>query len=304
MVHMYIIPSAGAEKIKSGSAEVDPVYITDAEFDDSGDFRTVHSHKDTVEIGLIYEGHGRIFIDGRLYHAKPGDIVIYNANAMHQDRAEEGEVLRFFLIGIQNLKLEGSIPGCLAERAEQCCMESGIYFSHLLESFRVLQHCLKHRKASTRLFSESFTKSLLCTVFELKADQAPGRGCERTRVSELAEQIRKYIDRNFAMNFTLEELANQFHISRYYTAHVFSKAFGRSPMSYRTYRRIGEAQSLLTCTNKTVSEIASNVGYDSASRFGQSFTKLVGMSPSNYREQSLKSARRVEEDTVESEMIT
>ena len=102
--------------------------------------------------------------------------------------------------------------------------------------------------------------------------------------SNIVAGMRKYIDRNYSDNFTLEELAEKFNINRYYASRIFSKEIGISPIAYRTRRRIGVAQTLLTNTDDSISEIAISVGYNYSSRFTQQFTNIIGISPSEYRE--------------------
>ncbi|GAA3314259.1 hypothetical protein GCM10020331_006370 [Ectobacillus funiculus] len=74
------------------------------------------------------------------------------------------------------------------------------------------------------------------------------------------------------------------NMNHYYMSHVFKSTIGYSPMQYVIRRRIGEAQSYLLATDKTVTDIAYMVGYNSASNFNNAFKKMVGMSPQRYRE--------------------
>ena len=103
----------------------------------------------------------------------------------------------------------------------------------------------------------------------------------------LAEDIRRYVDRNYTRNFSLSELAESLHVNRYYASHTFSAAFGMTIIRYRTLRRIGEAQSLLTDTDSSITYIASLIGYDDPNQFSQAFANIVGMPPSKYRELSV-----------------
>ena len=48
-------------------------------------------------------------------------------------------------------------------------------------------------------------------------------------------------------------------------------------------RRFVEAQSLLIHTDRTISEIASSLGYDAQSHFNQQFSRHVGMPPGEFR---------------------
>ena len=83
---------------------------------------------------------------------------------------------------------------------------------------------------------------------------------------------------------TLEEVAEKLGYSVTYISHVFKKATGRTPIQYVIRRRIGHAQTLLISTNYSATQIAGMVGYDNTNYFSTLFSKIVGMSPTKYRE--------------------
>lgn len=99
----------------------------------------------------------------------------------------------------------------------------------------------------------------------------------------LVEQVKQYLDAHYAENITLDNLAFRFNLSPYYLSHLFKQETHFSPIHYLIRRRIGEAQSLLTYTNYSISKIAGLVGYDNANYFSTLFTKMIGISPSLYR---------------------
>ena len=82
---------------------------------------------------------------------------------------------------------------------------------------------------------------------------------------------------------TLDQLAEQVHINKYYLSHEFRKQFDTSPISYLISRRIRESRFLLAETDHTLSQIAQILGFSSLSYFSQSFRRLEGMSPMEYR---------------------
>lgn len=55
-------------------------------------------------------------------------------------------------------------------------------------------------------------------------------------------------------------------------------------MHYAIRRRLGEAQSLLIMTNRSITDIALSIGFGSQSQFYNIFKKYIGMSPGKYRE--------------------
>ena len=288
MIQMHTVPSASAQPQLIPPPRI--AYLTNTEVDSSGKLRAIHSHADVTEISLVYDGHGVHTIDGREYRSEPGDLVLYNTDVLHQDlsRVEDGD-LRFFLCGITGLQLRGLPRGHIAAGPEEYVIHSGSYFPFLLHGFEALEHSLIEQTPQVSAFAQGFLQSLLAVLDAI----CPGMSHSPDGTSQddrsLAEEMRRYIDQNYTQSFSLNELAEQFHINRFYAVHVFSDAFGCSPMQYRTRRRVGEAQSLLTSTDCSVTYIACAIGYDDPNRFSQVFSKLVGMPPSKYRDLSVRS---------------
>ncbi len=263
-------------------------YLSDSEVDQSGRDRAIHSHADLVEIELVCSGHGIHRIGDHQYFSEPGDLLLYNTNVLHQDMAQGEEPMHFYLCGIQGLHWRGNAPGQIARTPEECHLKSGKYESFLLHGFNAIEEGLHRGSPHVAELAQGFLQSLLAIVAQLMEDSGHGISNREIRGPALAEAIRSYIDQNYLVNFTLDELAEQFHISRYYASHCFSEAFSCSPMQYRTRRRIGEAQSLLTNSEFSITYIASVIGYDDPNRFSQVFSKMVGMPPSRYRDFSVR----------------
>ena len=63
----------------------------------------------------------------------------------------------------------------------------------------------------------------------------------------------------------------------------FQTATGLPPNKYHQRLRIERARELLETTTETIAKVASDVGYGDLASFRQLFTKLTGLSPSDYR---------------------
>lgn len=84
--------------------------------------------------------------------------------------------------------------------------------------------------------------------------------------------------------WTLDELARQVGASRSSFAGRFSRYAGMPPMQYLKKWRMQLASSMLVETAATVSQVAGRVGYDSEEAFSRAFKRIVGISPSHWRE--------------------
>lgn len=83
--------------------------------------------------------------------------------------------------------------------------------------------------------------------------------------------------------WSLEELARQANISPEHLRRLCWKNFGRSPGKQLTTMRIAQAAHQLVTTQKKIEAIAQDVGYVSPFTFSNTFKRLTGFRPSEYR---------------------
>jgi len=100
------------------------------------------------------------------------------------------------------------------------------------------------------------------------------------------EDALRFIDLNYAMPITLEDVASHICLSPTYLSKKFHKVTGSTFKEYLNYIRIRQAcQSLLT-TDDSITKIALNCGFSSSNYFKDLFRKINGVSPREYRKRS------------------
>lgn len=92
-----------------------------------------------------------------------------------------------------------------------------------------------------------------------------------------------HLERNIHHEVDLEELASIAHMSRRSFLRVFQSATGTSPLAWLIDQRIHRACGLLRHTDKRVTEIAFDVGFNDSNYFTRQFRRVTGFSPRNYR---------------------
>lgn len=93
----------------------------------------------------------------------------------------------------------------------------------------------------------------------------------------------EYIHRHFNENIEIDSLAQMEHMSCTSLRNVFKNHTGISPNEYIITQRISAACRLLSQTDKSVSEVAAEVGYHDQYYFSRIFKKKAGLSPLKYR---------------------
>lgn len=100
---------------------------------------------------------------------------------------------------------------------------------------------------------------------------------------QLAEKAMKYIEENMTADLSLELIADALHISASHLSRTFKKSAGISLTDYINQFRIDKAKELLRSTDIYIYAVSEMVGYHDATYFSSMFKKLVGVSPSEYR---------------------
>jgi len=100
-------------------------------------------------------------------------------------------------------------------------------------------------------------------------------------VSKTIESIRA----NFHdPSLTIKDVAHDININASYLGQVFRKEMGNTFNEYLSALRIDEAKTLLKSSNMKIYEIAENVGYENYPYFNVVFKRILGITPTEYRE--------------------
>ena len=97
--------------------------------------------------------------------------------------------------------------------------------------------------------------------------------------------VNQYIADHFTQDIRRKDIADALNYEEHYFSSLFHKAFGVGLKRYLNIYRIVFAQKLLRSTKLTAGEIAMECGFSSVRSFNDSFLKLTGTTPGEYRKQ-------------------
>jgi AraC-like DNA-binding protein len=101
------------------------------------------------------------------------------------------------------------------------------------------------------------------------------------------ERVRALMDARYADRLDIGTLCREAHFSRYHFVRTFRSRLFETPHQYLIRRRIDRARELLATTDRSVTDICLEVGFESLGSFSSLFRRLVGWPPSVYRARSL-----------------
>jgi YesN/AraC family two-component response regulator len=102
--------------------------------------------------------------------------------------------------------------------------------------------------------------------------------------SKLVKKTLVYLHQNYAMQLNRQQIASAVGVSEGYLSEIYKQEMGISPWETLNRLRIQRSCELLTNTDKSITDISTQVGFDDPSYFGRVFKKINGISPKAYRE--------------------
>lgn len=120
---------------------------------------------------------------------------------------------------------------------------------------------------------------------------------ENTASSQGRTQLMmQYIHQNFRQNLTLEDIAGQAMVSKSTALNLFRRYLHDTPVHYLVKYRLQEAAKLLATTEKKITVISGETGFENMDYFCKTFKKYYGRTPTEYR-------RKKQMDTDDREWI-
>ncbi len=131
----------------------------------------------------------------------------------------------------------------------------------------------------------------LCLLRDPKLRRNPGLLSEKPKDVTIVQRLLplfSWVEERLADGeISVSDMARVLHVSEVHLRSLFRAALRKSPGEFLRQARITRACDLLSHTERTVSQIAFDVGFSDPAFFHRQFRKLTGMTPTAYRRRAL-----------------
>jgi len=251
-------------------------------------------HHDEYELHLIVATSGKAFIGDWIGTFEPGHLVLVGPHLPHNwvstDMPEAGVALRDLVIQFSLGLLETAaqqLPALaeltpLLERSRH-----GIEFFGLGELAERQWHTIKNSRGLARLtaFIAMLCEMACCTDYRLLSSvQMRGEGDDRQ-----FDQINAIVHRimsDFAQPLSAADFATDLGMSESRFSRSFRRATGNTFTDFVNRIRVQQACHLLMATDRLVTHICYEVGFNNVANFNRRFLEIKGMTPTQFRRQA------------------
>lgn len=243
-----------------------------------GDWHSVPHTHNHMELFFIVGGKGQFLINDQLYPVDVNNLVIINPNILHTEVSLNAQPLEYIVLGFEGIALanEDSSNGQFNILDHYESVEISGCLRNILRE-------MEQKNPGYEDVCQAYMEILIIRLMRTTALAVPTEPQTFSSNRQCAA-VRRYIDLHFKETLTLEQLAEEGHMNKYYLSHAFKREYGVSPINYMISRRIEESKYLLAETDLSMSQIAQLLGFSSLSYFSQVFRRTLGSSPMEYRQ--------------------
>ena len=251
-----------------------------------------HTHS-VVEILFFKQGQHRVVCDNKEYIANKGDVFLVRSFATHEVYGnEEGHNRHYalqiptallFSLSFENLgttyllNLSEANSGAKCHWTHEECEKNG-----LKDMFSRLHNEYSSKEYGYDIACVSTIAQILLTLLRESSYEAANADVSENMKRRIYDCM-IFIRRNFKEDLTEDVCAKNISLSRCYFSRNFKTVTGRSFKEYLNLVRIEHANTLLSTTELSVSEIASICGFNSASHFIYTYKKVENITPLAFR---------------------
>lgn len=248
--------------------------------------RDFHIH-DHYEIFLFLGGRVNGFVEQYSYPLQRGNVLIFNNHEIHKIINLSPEPYERITV---HFKAPLVYPFCTANTNLLACFQNRQPGEHNLaqmdepllaksmELSAQLIGILKQPKFGSDVLALTYLIQLLVLVNELYTRT---RSAVPSLISSHIQAAISYIDNHLQANLSLERIAAELNVDKYYLSHMFKQQTGGTLYRYVLLKKIALAKQLLSA-GASVSDACYLSGFNDYANFIRTFKNITGISPGKY----------------------
>lgn len=231
-------------------------------------------------INLTTKGNGTVFYGEKQFKCSVGDILLFPPRIPHYYHRTETELQwehQWIYFHPRALWKDWLVWTEVSHDVYRLNISNPQIYQELLELFKQIENEYKTGELFSQEMSMCLLEQLLIKCFRL--DPSNKQRMLDPRILSVCHFITNNIEKNHSIN----EIAQQAHMSSSRLSHLFVQQIGTSIVKWREEQRMIKAEHLLHTSSAPIYAIARQLGYDDQLYFSRLFKRHTGLNPSEYR---------------------
>lgn len=286
-----------SEKIRYDYSDY-PIYIRQGLLSSYQNYAASAHWHDDIELIAVLSGEMQYNVNGEVIVLKENEGIIVNARQLHFGFSGKRKECNFICILLHPLMLcttsayerDFILPVLHNRNAAFVKLNNEIIWQKEILKDIERMYSVKNEKSAPIKVQTLFLNIWIRIYENITHENRPE--IQNADLSILKKMI-GFIQQNFAVKISLADIAASGAVGQSKCCKLFAKYIGQTPNMYLTQYRLDKSAKLLKNTDMTVTEIAHAVGFNGSSYYSEAFRKWYGISPSEYRKESLDSISKL-----------
>jgi len=246
------------------------------------------------ELVIILHGTAVHTVDDRQFPVKSGDVFVISGTHEHQYQDMHRLALANILFDSRSLQMSQwdvrALSGFHALFALEPVLRTQQKFNSRLQlSERQLNHAneiirdlireTETRNPGYRVMAKGLFMQLTVFLSRCYSNKPSGESLDLLRLGDAIA----HIETCFAEKISLDDLARKAHLSKRQFQRIFTECIGRSPIDHLLHVRVQRAAGLLRQTDRSITDIAFDCGFNDSNYFTRQFRNVMDHTPKQYR---------------------
>lgn len=256
------------------------LFITDIGYYPKAEHHHRIREKGVGQYVLIYcvDGSGFYVVDGKRHEVKKNQYFILPIGKPHEYGSTEGHFWTVYWLHFCGKAAHVFAEGAATPQTINVTMQSRIS-----ERINIFDEILTTLHFGDSIEDLRYASSLLAHFLASMRYLGQFRRAKASAEKDIVEQAIHYMRENIENRITMAEVLRYVGYSQSHFSTVFKKKTGMSPLSYFNRLKVEHACQLLKTTDLKVNMICYKVGIEDPLYFSRLFSKVMGMSPSEFR---------------------
>lgn len=249
--------------------------------------RDYHFHNN-YEIILFLQGNAEAYVEQSRYPLERGSLFVVNSREIHKIHTLDGSsyeriVIHFPPVLIQEMNTRRTdLLSCFHSHSPgsgNAVLLSGDQIDIFLTLAGKLSAALTDKNYGQDLLVNAYLAEILIMIHRIFEQTG---ALQALPIGTVVSKIMEYVDEHLGEKISLDRVAKDFSLSKYYLGHLFRTQTGGSLYHYILLKKIAAARQILS-DGGSVEEAAEQTGFMDYNNFIRTFKRYTGVTPGRFR---------------------